>query len=391
MKRILALDGGGIRGVFTLEVLVRIEEVLREYYAKQDPEKARTFVLRDHFDFLAGTSTGAIIATCLCWGMPAKEVRELYLREGRKMFEKFTWRTPTDKLAALYNPGPLTSFLQKIFLEPDPKTGKLVQATLASPLLRNGAKNNLLMVVVRNHTTGSAWPLTNNPDAMFNDPNLPDCNTKIPLWQLVRASTAAPVFFPPETVQLGDTECVFVDGSITPYCNPALIAALTAILPGYRVNWKPGPKNIRLVSVGTVAFSSEVPIGDPKLRLGVLATRIPNAILQTTTALMQTIGWQQDYLCRCLGECIFAENLEGEKLDIEVGNLLAGGLAGTLPSERSWFSYVRYNRTYRKKEMVQILEKNPDLKRIDAISAIPLLGDIGRAYAEENVKIEHLV
>jgi hypothetical protein len=106
---------------------------------------------------------------------------------------------------------------------------------------------------------------------------------------------------------------------------------------------------------------------------------------------MQSIGWQQDYLCRCLGECIFAENLEGEKLDIEVGNLLAGGLAGTLPSERSWFSYVRYNRTYRKKEMVQILEKNPDLKRIDAISAIPLLGDIGRAYAEENVKIEHLV
>jgi hypothetical protein len=52
---------------------------------------------------------------------------------------------------------------------------------------------------------------------------------------------------------------------------------------------------------------------------------------------------------------------------------------------------VRYNRTFRKKEMMQILENNPDLKRIDAIDAIPRLSDIGQEYAEENVKIEHLV
>jgi hypothetical protein len=208
---------------------------------------------------------------------------------------------------------------------------------------------------------------------------------------LVRASTAAPVFFPPETVMLGDTECVFVDGSITPYSNPALIAALTAILPGYRINWTTGPENIRLVSVGTIAFSSEVPLGDPKLRLGVLATKIPTAVVQTLGALMQSIGWQQDFLCRCLGDCIFAEKPAGENLDVEVGNLLAGGLASVPPSGRSWFSYVRYNRTFRKKEMIQILENNPDLKRIDAVDAIPRLSDIGMQYAEENVKIEHLV
>ncbi len=101
--------------------------------------------------------------------------------------------------------------------------------------------------------------------------------------------------------------------------------------------------------------------------------------MQTTTALMQSIGWQQDFLCRCLGECVFAEKLKGENLDIEVGNLLAAGLASAPPSDRSWFSYVRYNRTYRKKEMVQILEKNPDLKRIDAVNAIPLLREIGKS------------
>ncbi len=384
MKRILALDGGGIRGVFTLEVLVKIEELLREYYAKQDPEKAKTFVLRDHFDFLAGTSTGAIIASCLCWGMPVKEVRELYLREGKKMFAK--WLKIKDKLNAKYDPGPISRFLKEVFKEEDGS-----DAMLSSYKLRNGEKDNLLMVVVRNLTTGSAWPLTNNRHAMFNDPDLPDCNTQIPLWQLVRASTAAPVFFPPETIKLGETEYVFVDGSITPYANPALIAALTAILPGYRINWPAGPDNIRVVSVGTISFSSEVPLGDARLRLGLLVKQIPNAIMQTLTALLQSTGWQQDYLCRCLGECIFAEKLEGQPLDIEVGNLLAGSLESTLPSARSWFSYVRYNRTFRKKEMLKILEDNPRLKDIDAVDAIPHLSAIGTAYAEENVKIEHLV
>lgn len=391
MKRILSLDGGGIRGVFTLEVLVKIEELLREYYAKQDPEKAKTFVLRDHFDFIAGTSTGAIIATCICWGMPVAEVRDLYLREGRKMFEKVSWRTPTEKLASLYDPKPISRFLQKIFVEKD---GTI--ATLASPRLRDGEKKNLLMVVVRNNTTGSAWPLTNNPDAIYNDPTRPDDNRLIPLWQLVRASTAAPVFFPPETAKLGDTTYEFVDGSITPYSNPALIAALTAILPGYRVGWTPGPDNIRLVSVGTIAFSSEVPLGDPRVGLGIMATKIPTAVLQTTSALMQSIGWQQDFLCRCLGDCIFAEKLDaqtmcGEKLDAEVGDLLCGNPAGAPPAGRSWFSYVRYNRTFRKKEMIKILENDPRLKRIDAIDAIPRLSDIGKQYAEENVKLEHLV
>jgi patatin-like phospholipase/acyl hydrolase len=387
MKRILALDGGGIRGVFTLEILVKIEELLREYYAKQDPEKARTFVLRDHFDFLAGTSTGAIIATCLCWGMSAKKVRELYLEEGRKMFELISWRHPVRKLFSRYDPKPISDFLQGLFLERDGTV-----ATLASPRLREGERNNFLMVVVRNHTTGSAWPLTNNPDAIYNDPKRPDDNRQIPLWQLVRASTAAPVFFPPEKVRLGKTESVFVDGSITPYSNPALIAALTAILPGYHMDWPTGPDKIRVVSIGTLAFSSELSVSHPSLWLGALAAKIP-------AALLQSMGWQQDYLCRCLGECLF-----GEALDGEVGYLVDALDAASKdefgkpkfpvwrprPAE-SWFSYVRYNRTFKKAEMLEILSKYPNLARLDAVKGIPHLIEVGQKYAEDHVKLEHLV
>jgi patatin-like phospholipase/acyl hydrolase len=387
MKRILALDGGGIRGVFTLEVLLKIEKVLRAYYAKQDPEKAKTFVLRDHFDFLAGTSTGAIIATCLCWGMSAEKVKNLYIEQGRKMFELVSWRHPVRKLFSRYDPKPISDFLQGLFLEDD---GKI--ATLASPRLRDGEKKNFLMVVVRNHTNGSAWPLTNNPDAIYNDPTRPDDNRQIPLWQLVRASTAAPLFFPPEKVRLGDTESIFVDGSITPYSNPALIAALTAILPGYHMDWPTGPDKIHVVSVGTLAFSSELTVSNPSLWLGALAAKIP-------AALLQSMGWQQDYLCRCLGECIF-----GEVLDGEVGYLVDALDAankdekGKLkipvwrprPAE-SWFKYVRYNRSFKKAEMQQILREHRDLASISAVGSIPRLIEVGQQYAAENVKLEHLV
>ena len=375
MKRILALDGGGIRGVFTLEVLLRIEQLLRDDYARRDPANARSFVLRDHFNFLAGTSTGAIIATCLAWGMTVERILNLYLEHGPGMFQPLPWYRPIRKyLMARFAAAPISAMLQDLSVEADGSP-----ATLASPQLRNGEKDNLLMVVLRNHSTGSAWPLTNNPHAKYNDPASADCNMRIPLWRLVRASTAAPTFFPPEKIQLGPTEYVFVDGSITPYSNPALIAALTAILPGYRVNWPTGPDKIRVVSVGTIAFSSELPVGNPNLWIGYFARSIP-------AALLQSISWQQDYLCRCLGDCIF-----GAELDAEAGDLNALHPRCAPPAGRSWFSYVRYNRTFRQQEMQRILRENPRLARIDAVDAIPHLRAIGQAYAEEHVKLEHLL
>jgi patatin-like phospholipase/acyl hydrolase len=55
----------------------------------------------------------------------------------------------------------------------------------------------LLLLVLRSATTDSPWPLSNNPSAKYNDRNRADCNLLLPLWQLVRASTAAPTYFHP--------------------------------------------------------------------------------------------------------------------------------------------------------------------------------------------------
>lgn len=361
MKRILSLDGGGIRGVFTLEILLRMQKLLRERLGSSN------LVLADHFDFFAGTSTGAIIATCLCWGMTVEEILELYVRYGKTMFHHVPWYRPLKRtLVSRYDARPLSELLQRIFSEDG--DGR-VPATLDTKRLRR-----LLLVVVRNHTTGSAWPVTNNSKAKFNDTELADCNLKIPVWQLVRASTAAPVYFDPEEVALGGTRHSFVDGSITPYNNPALIAALVAILPCYHIEWKTGPDNIRLISVGTIRFSSELPPNARKLWVGQHVSRIP-------LALIQGIAWEQDYLCRCLGECRY-----GEELDSEIGNLLDTPLHG-----RNWFTYVRYNETFKGGKASELIRKDARMAQLDAVHAIPLLREVGRVYAEKHVKIEHLV
>ena len=59
-RKLLALDGGGIRGLITIEVLAEIERLL-----KDEPGAGDDFVLAEYFDYIAGTSTGAVIATCL--------------------------------------------------------------------------------------------------------------------------------------------------------------------------------------------------------------------------------------------------------------------------------------------------------------------------------------
>ena len=68
-RKILSLDGGGIRGILTLEILAEMEKQL-----KQKLNKGDDFCLGDYFDYIGGTSTGAIIAAGLSIGVPSSGV-----------------------------------------------------------------------------------------------------------------------------------------------------------------------------------------------------------------------------------------------------------------------------------------------------------------------------
>lgn len=379
MKRILSLDGGGIRGVFSLEILLHIEALLREHF------KVPKLVLADHFDFFAGTSTGAIIAACLSWGMSVEEILKMYEEHGKAMFQPASWRHPFRRLfVSRYDPTKLSGMLQDIFSEDvKDETGKVTGRVLS--LLGTEKLKKLLLVVMRNHTNGSAWPITNNPKAKYNQRDRPDCNLDIPLWQVVRASTAAPVYFDPEEIMLGGRRHVFVDGAMTPYNNPALIAALTAILPCYNLNWETGPDKIRLISVGTIRFA--LAAADKNVRRMWVGYNLPRIPL----ALIQGIGLEQDFLCRCLGQC-----LHGEQLDDEIGTLTPeddefSALEQVLLPGRNWFSYVRYNQSFLRQDVEELLKQHPQLAQIDAVRAMPLLKKLGCAYAKEHVKLAHLL
>src|ERR1700712_4828783 len=113
-KRILALDGGGIRGALTLGYLQRIEEILRNQNGN-DPN----FTLSDYFDLIGGTSTGSIIASCLAIGMRVVDIKNMYMDLGGKIFaKKYKWwnifQLPKE-LKAGYDAVPLEQELSRVF------------------------------------------------------------------------------------------------------------------------------------------------------------------------------------------------------------------------------------------------------------------------------------
>lgn len=73
--RILAIDGGGVRGIYSAYILKRIAEEFNVTFHKC-------------FDLIVGTSTGSIIAAALATNHPISDVVKLYEDEGKRIFKK---------------------------------------------------------------------------------------------------------------------------------------------------------------------------------------------------------------------------------------------------------------------------------------------------------------
>lgn len=350
----LALDGGGIRGILTVEVLAEIERLLQCELGRDDD-----FVLADYFDYIGGTSTGAIIAACLALGMRVDRIRRIYVDYGRSMFQK------AHLLRRYYYKFRDNALAELIKREVGSDT------TLGSDRIRT-----LLLLVMRNATTDSPWPISNNPRATYNAPNLPDSNLALPLWELLLASTAAPVFFPPVRLAVGAQEFIFVDGGISAFNNPAFQLFLMATVEPFKLCWKANHDDLLLVSIGTGAGSG----ANPALRAQKMNLLYSLSVLPM--ALISSAAHQQDLLCRVFGDCRV-----GDPINAEVGDLR--GVRG--PVEPKLFTYLRYDAelTRRGLDRLGLPGIAPEwVQRLDAVDRIPELQHIGAAVAGK-VRREH--
>ncbi len=223
--------------------------------------------------------------------------------------------------------------------------------------------------------TGAAWPVTNNPGAKYNDTKLPDCNLRIPLWRLIRASTAAPTIFPPEEIELGGRKHIFVDGAITPFNNPSFLMFLNATLPCYNIKWETGTDKLLLISVGTGRF---------RIRFKKTVAGDINNLEQakhSTLGMIDNSGSYQDILCRAAGDC-----LAGEPIDTEMGTLMGVENSGPWPKQ---FTYARYNHEFSADE-VTALEASGTTSNVDDLTSVEFFCREGAKYANAHVRTEHL-
>ncbi len=364
-RKLLSLDGGGIRGLISLKVLMRIEELVRQ---RTGAER-----LCDYFDYIGGTSTGAIIAAGLAIGMTVTEILAFYRDFAKRVFTK---SKPWERLLyAKFTPVLLEKKLLEAFGQRD---------------LRPENLHCLLLIVTRNASTDSVWPLSSNPQAKYNrEVASPENNLRMLVSELLRASTAAPLFFPPRVVHVGKHPYAFVDGATTAYNNPAFLLYRMATSKPFNLSWPAGVDNLMLVSVGTGL--SPAPRQDAKKPKW---NKLRNA-RATVKALLNQASIDQDTICRTMGDCVY-----GHQLDSEVGDLLNHGNA---------FRYVRYNVELTKRGLSDLndeIEEDPDLpdsvahqveldeRRISKIQELDSIGEletfeaVGDALATR-VKLHH--
>jgi hypothetical protein len=360
-KRILALDGGGVRGVLSLCYLERLEQMLRQR-AGGDP----SFRLCHYFDLIGGTSTGAIIAAGLALGFPVAKLQYMYGLLASSVFRKawHRWGIFGSKVPA----RPLAQALEEQFGE----------VCFGDNQVRTG-----LMVMTKRLDTGSPWVIHNHPRGAYFDPQPPRstfANKLYSLRQVVRASTAAPHYFEPERISIAEgVSGAFIDGGVSPHNNPSLQLFMLATIKGYGWNWKTGADDLLLVSVGSGDTEPQVPTAEVlKYHAADLARRALLSVMDDCDILTQTM---MQWMSRCLTPWV---------LDSEVGNLSGDQLGG-----QELLTYVRYNLRFDPAWLRTHvgIDINVDMRRLDAMDNVKNLRtliQIGERAAEKQIKPEHL-
>lgn len=367
-RRLLAIDGGGLLGLIPAEALILIEQQLNQITGTSKP-------IGERFDLIGGTSTGAILAAGLALGLSAKQLRDFYLEFGNEIFTK-VWLGA--RFWHSYSDAPLAKHLKEVF-------GK--STTLGSDLLRTQ-----IVIVSKNATLGNDWFFTNNPNNKFFKNN-----SGLPLWQIVRASTAAPTYFPPQTIavpdELGQKQSYeFVDGGVSSYNNPALQVFLEATIPEYGHGWPMGANRLLLISLGTGFNSITVPAGKAA------GYNLIDWGKYVVKEMMNEANLQQNILLHIIGQrppAALSATTElsssGAAKGVPDENALSRVDVGLAAAKLVTYQRITIGLTRKRLDDMGFTDIDPNkVREMDAADQISNMQRIGAAVAKEQVRMEAL-
>jgi uncharacterized protein len=365
-RRLLAIDGGGLAGLIPAECLIAIETQLNQLTGTQKP-------LCERFDLIGGTSTGAILAAGLALGLRASQLRDFYMQYGRAIFSKSFlpirwWHKYPSK--------PLEKHLKDVLGD--------------STALGSSALKTMVVIVTKNATLGNDWFFTNNPKSKFFKNN-----AGLPLWQVVRASTAAPTYFAPHTIAISDDsgkkqEHDFIDGGVSSYNNPALQLFLEATVPQYGLGWPMGADKLMLISIGTGFNSMMIEAGKAS---GYCVLDWAQYLIKE---MMNEANLQQNILMHLIGQ-------RPAGLQSATKELVTTGAASGVPDESAlnvlgaelaaqklvMYQRVTVGLTRGRLNQLGLPDIDPiKVREMDAADQIPNMQRIGVAVAKEQVKME---
>jgi patatin-like phospholipase/acyl hydrolase len=241
-RRILALDGGGIRGLVSCRWLGGAEDAL---LAAGKPGLLKSF------DLLAGSSTGAIIAAGLAIGLSPATMAEMYREQRHAIFPGIAGRL-WSRAGRLFTQGPsapkydakgLEKVLKKVF-----GNTRLGQAKV--PLM------------VTSYDTVSRTPV------IFK--SFKPEHRDLPLWEVCRASSAAPTYFPAHGMTVEGRACALIDGGVVAN-NPTACAIAEALRKDARADQ---PQDLVVLSIGTGARTRSIDLASAR-EWGALEWAVP--------------------------------------------------------------------------------------------------------------------
>lgn len=285
MFQVLSLDGGGIRGAFTAAVIDEIEKRL------QRP-------VRECFDLIAGTSTGAIVAAGLARGESGAKIVQFYRTHGPKIF---TRPKRNRSFAGWICSVVLNRKLKKLGIDDSWLFSSKFDSDHLRSALMSVFMNDTLETIESSALVIPSFDLVKGQPVVFKTPHFPnfvrDRNFKI--VDILLATTAAPTYFPAASIDPGTK---YVDGGVWAN-NPTMVAVAEAAKLIRSSNESVStcasnvPSTMRVLSVGTGNPQSylQPPEGSDGI-LWWLAGRLVDVMMLSQS---QGIHYQAQYL---LGE-----------------------------------------------------------------------------------------